>query len=151
MSYRSILSAMAWSMALAAAGAAPAWAAPESGMVQYTPPDTKDSNLAQEGGVISAIRIEGNERTENSTVLSYLGLKPGDHFVQSDIDAGLKNLFATGFFSDVKLLRQGDTLVVRVVENPVISKVVFEGNDKIETKEPRKGSRAEAALHLFAG
>ncbi len=66
------------------------------------------------------------------------GSKPGDNFSQNDIDAGLKNLYATGFFADVKLLRQGNSLLVHVVENPVISKVAFEGNDKIETKDLEK-------------
>ncbi len=93
---------------------------------------------AVSGGVIGGIAVEGNQRIESATVLSYLGLKPGDKFSQDDIDAGLKNLFATGFFADVQLLRQGNTLLVRVVENPIISKVAFEGNDKIETKDLEK-------------
>ncbi len=65
-------------------------------------------------------------------------MKPGDSFSQTEIDSGLKNLFATGFFADVKLLRDGNTLLVRVVENPVISKVAFEGNDRVETKDLEK-------------
>jgi outer membrane protein insertion porin family len=70
--------------------------------------------------------------------MSYLGLKAGNTFSQNEIDTGLKNLFATGFFSDVKLLRSGNTLVVRVAENPVINKVAFEGNDRVETADLEK-------------
>jgi len=89
-------------------------------------------------GTISSIQVEGNQRVETSTVLSYLGLTPGNGFSQEEIDLGLKNLFATGFFADVKLLRAGSTLIVRVEENPVISEVAFEGNDRVETADLEK-------------
>jgi outer membrane protein insertion porin family len=87
---------------------------------------------------ITAVTIEGNQRIEGRTILSYLGLKAGNHFTQEEIDSGLKNLFATGFFSDVKLLRSGTTLVVRVEENPVISRIAFEGNDRVESSDLEK-------------
>ncbi len=89
-------------------------------------------------GTIGAIRVEGNQRIEARTIISYFGLKAGDTFNQSDIDSALKNLFVTGFFSDVKLLREGSTLIINVKENPVLSKVAFEGNDRIETKDLEK-------------
>lgn len=89
-------------------------------------------------GTISSIQVEGNQRVETRTIISYLGLTPGNGFSQEEIDLGLKNLFATGFFADVKLLRAGNTLIVRVEENPIISEVAFEGNDKVETKDLEK-------------
>lgn len=89
-------------------------------------------------GAISSIRIEGNQRVENSTILSYLGIKSGNKLDQENIDNSLKNLYTTGFFSDVKLLKSGNTLVVRVVENPIINKVAFEGNSHIETADLEK-------------
>ncbi|MDE3015962.1 MAG: outer membrane protein assembly factor BamA [Pseudomonadota bacterium] len=89
-------------------------------------------------GIISDIKVEGNQRIEANTVLSYFGLKTGENFNQADIDAGLKSLYATGFFSDVKLTRQDNALIVHVAENPVISRVAFEGNDRIETKDLEK-------------
>ena len=91
-----------------------------------------------ESDTITAVRVEGNQRVEGRTILSYLGLKAGNHFTQEEIDSGLKNLFATGFFADVKLLRDGTTLIVQVAENPVISQVAFEGNERIETKDLEK-------------
>ena len=89
---------------------------------------------------IHAIVIKGNQRIEESTILTYLGLKSGAAFRQSDIDAALKNLFATGFFADatVSKLRANETsldIVVNVVENPVINKVAFEGNKAVEEKD----------------
>ena len=96
-----------------------------------------DSSTAS-AGKIAAIQVEGNQRVESRTIISYLGLTPGNGFSQEEIDLGLKNLFATGFFSDVKLLRAGNTLLVRVDENPVVSEVAFEGNDRVETKDLEK-------------
>ncbi len=83
------------------------------------------------GGIIQAIRIEGTQRVEPETVKSYLLVQPGDPFDAGRIDRSLKALFATGLFTDVTLRREGDTLVVRVVENPVINRVAFEGNHRL--------------------
>ncbi len=62
---------------------------------------------------------------------SYLLVQPGDGFDADRIDKSLKALFATGLFSDVTLRREGDSLIVRVVENPVINRIAFEGNKKL--------------------
>jgi len=78
--------------------------------------------------VIQAILVEGNQRIESSTVLSYLTVAPGYPFDPAEIDTSLKVLFATGLFADVAFERRGNLLVVRVVENPIINRVVFEGN-----------------------
>lgn len=90
------------------------------------------------GDLIENVRVEGNQRIEGGTIMSYLGLKAGDRFVQADIDSSLKNLYGTGFFSDVKLMRSGNTLIVRVMENPLIREVAFEGNSKIDDESLEK-------------
>ncbi len=84
------------------------------------------------GGTISEIRVEGTQRIEPETVRSYLRLNPGDAFDPVRIDQSLKSIFATGLFADVTLRREGDSLVVTVVENPIINRVAFEGNDRID-------------------
>ncbi|MFP6742130.1 MAG: outer membrane protein assembly factor BamA, partial [Alphaproteobacteria bacterium] len=92
--------------------------------------------MAQEsGGVINAIRIDGNQRIEASTVQSYMleaGVAVGDPFDNRRINRSLKNLFATGLFADVNMVREGNTLVVRVVENPIINRIAFEGNQRVK-------------------
>ncbi len=93
----------------------------------------------QPGGRIAAIRVVGNQRIEASTILSYMLLRPGDPFDPSLMDRSLKTLFATGLFSDVKLTRQGDTLVVSVKENPVVNQVAFQGNRELTDTELSKG------------
>ncbi|MCE2927500.1 MAG: outer membrane protein assembly factor BamA [Rickettsiales bacterium] len=90
------------------------------------------------GDVINDVKIEGNQRIEGRTILSYLNLAAGSTFNQTEIDSSLKNLYATGFFADVQLMRSGGTLIVKVVENPIINQVAFEGNDRIETKDLEK-------------
>ena len=84
------------------------------------------------GGRISEIRVEGTQRIEPETVRSYLRLNPGDAFDPIRIDQSLKSIFATGLFADVTLRRERDALIVTVVENPIINRVAFEGNDRID-------------------
>jgi len=83
------------------------------------------------GGKISEVRVEGTQRVEPETVRSYMLVQPGDEFDSDRIDRSLKSLFATGLFADVTLRRDGDALVVRVVENPIINRIAFEGNHKL--------------------
>jgi len=92
--------------------------------------------LAQvrQGGVIREIRIDGSERIEPETVRSYLTVQPGDQFDNDKLDKSLKALFGTGLFADVNLQRDGDALIVRVVENPIINRVAYEGNDRFDDK-----------------
>ncbi|MEQ9435753.1 MAG: outer membrane protein assembly factor BamA [Hyphomonas sp.] len=95
-------------------------------------PGLTNSAEAQEdnryGGTIRSILVEGNQRIEARTVQSYLLVEPGDAFDAERIDLSLKTLFATNLFADVSIDRNGDDLLVRVVENPIINRVIFEGN-----------------------
>ena len=86
---------------------------------------------AQSGGTVNEIVVQGNQRIEKGTVRSYLLLQKGDRFDNRRIDQSLKSLFATGLFADVTIKRDGNKLVVRVVENPVINRIAFEGNKRI--------------------
>ena len=83
-------------------------------------------------GVIRSVVVEGNQRIEARTVQSYLLLEAGDPFDPERIDLSLKTLFATGLFADVAIDRRGADLVVRVVENPIINRVIFEGNRALD-------------------
>ncbi len=81
------------------------------------------------------IRINGAQRIEPATILSYLNIQTGQPLTDDVTNEGLKNLFATGLFADVKMRQQGGVLLVDVVENPIINEIAFEGNDRIEDKE----------------
>ena len=93
---------------------------------------TLECATAQE--VVRDIVVEGAQRTETSTIQSYLLIQPGDPFDDARIDRSLKSLYATGLFADVSISRNGDQLVVKVVENPIINRVAFEGNERIDDK-----------------
>lgn len=96
------------------------------------------------GGAISAVQIQGNVRTEAETIRSYLQLKEGQPYDPVAADRSLKALFATGLFSDVAIDMQGNTLVVKVTENPIINRVAFEGNKKIEDDQLRDEVQSKA-------
>lgn len=87
------------------------------------------------GGTIRDIRVEGVQRIDPTTVRSYLALKVGDPFDSGRIDESLKTLFSTGLFNDVSIRRQGDALVIAVVENPIVNRIAFEGNRRIDTDQ----------------
>lgn len=127
MSFRLLLQTTALSVLALAQPALAQQAAPAA--------PTSQANVS---GKIAAIEVTGNQRVDARTVESYLGLTIGSGFSQEEIDYALKNLFATGFFADVKLLRSGNTLIVQVEENPVISEISFEGNDRVETADLEK-------------
>ena len=91
------------------------------------------SGGAHAQGVVKDIQVAGNRRVEPETVRSYLQFSPGDVYNPGKVDASIKALFGTGLFSDVKIDRQGASVVVTVVENPVINQVAFEGNGEVDT------------------
>ncbi|MEM6712563.1 MAG: outer membrane protein assembly factor BamA [Pseudomonadota bacterium] len=84
---------------------------------------------------VSSIQVDGNQRIEDATVISYVTVVPGRSFSASDLNDSLQSLFATGLFSDVRLERRGSVLVVQVVENPVIRQIAFEGNRRLDDSD----------------
>ncbi len=88
-------------------------------------------------GTIAAIRITGNQRIEEGTIRSYMLVQPGDSFDPDRIDRSLKTLFATGLFQDVTITRSGTGLDVKVVENPIVNRIAFEGNKKLTDDQLR--------------
>ncbi len=81
---------------------------------------------------LNTIVLEGNKRVESETILSYISIKKGDEFSDEACDIALKSLYATGYFKDIKVNRVGQKMVVKVEENPIINRVIFEGNNKIK-------------------
>jgi outer membrane protein insertion porin family len=104
--------------------------APSQSQAAVPPPGSVPPAQA---GVVGRIDIRGEERIDPETILAYLPIHVGETVDPAKIDAGLKALFATDLFSDVKIDLQGSDLVVQVVENPIINQVLFEGNSNIKT------------------
>ncbi len=91
--------------------------------------------MAQAGAaIIRQVDVEGTQRIDPDTVRSYLLLKVGDSATPDQLDRSLKALFATGLVADVSLRMVSDHLDVRVVENPIINRIAFEGNHKLDDK-----------------
>lgn len=83
---------------------------------------------AQAQPVVQQILVQGNQRVEADTVLSYLLIQPGRPLDPQTVNLSIQTLWATGLFSDVQIQQQGNLAVVLVQENPIINRVVLEGN-----------------------
>jgi len=91
------------------------------------------SSSWSDSGKIISIEVLGTQRIDPETVISYSNLKVGDQSDPDKLDTALKILFKTGLFADVDFVKVGEKLVINVIENPVINRVAFEGNKRIES------------------
>ncbi len=86
---------------------------------------------------VNSIIVQGNQRVETETIRSYFRPGPGGRLDAFQIDEGVKALYATGLFQDVRPTIQGGRLVITVIENPVINRIAFEGNKKVKDEQLR--------------
>ena len=102
---------------------------------------------------VRSITVTGNERVDDSTVVSFLALRKGQNATSSKIDESIDALYQSGLFASVSVSMSGSTLRIVVKENPIVSSVLFEGNkkfsdaklsDMIETSS--RGVYTEAAV-----
>lgn len=91
--------------------------------------------MAADGFIISDVRVEGLQRVSAGSVFNSLGLRAGDTATQDGLAQASKSLFKTGYFSDIKLSRDGNVLVVTVVEQPSVSSITIDGNKAIKTED----------------
>lgn len=103
------------------------------------------SPVHAESFTIKDIRIEGLQRISAGAVYNALPLQSGDTVDSEQLASALHTLFKTGNFQDIKLLREGNTLVVQVSERPAISKIELDGNKSIDKDNLLKGL-SEAGL-----
>ncbi len=89
----------------------------------------------EQANTVQEIRVNGVERIEPSTVLTYLGLQVGEEVTTDNLNEALKNLYATGLFADVNVRLNKGVLLVDVTENPIVNQIAFEGNDKVKDDE----------------
>jgi outer membrane protein insertion porin family len=110
--------------------AAPALAQQQPVPVQLPPPVAQP---AQPARAVQSLAVQGNQRLEVETVLSYTSLRLGEPYDNERLDQALRDLLATELFADVQIAG-ADTgnLVIQVRENPVINRIVLEGNRRIK-------------------
>ncbi|MBX3478599.1 MAG: outer membrane protein assembly factor BamA [Brevundimonas sp.] len=125
-----VLAAGLASPALAQDGAAPAAATPDQAAPAQAP--------AQQSVQINRILVQGTQRIDQTTVLSYLPIQPGDTVDAAMLDIGVRTLSRTGLFADVQLMVQNGDLVVHIAENPIINQVIFEGNNALRDDKLRE-------------
>jgi len=107
--------------------------APAPAPAQTLPP-APPSPPAAEARTVQSIAVQGNQRLEVETVLSYTSLRVGEPYDNERLDQALRDLLATELFADV-VIAGADTgnLVIQVRENPVINRIVLEGNRRIKS------------------
>ena len=87
---------------------------------------------------VDDIRIRGAERIEKGTVRNYLPVEVGDDLQSGEAQRAIHALYDTGFFRDVRLLREDGALIVAVTEKPVVTEVVFEGLEQLKEDRVRE-------------
>ena len=90
---------------------------------------------------VSDIRVEGLQRVSAASVFNAFPVSANDRVSESELAAAARELFETGLFEDVSLAREGDVLVVQVVERPTIAQLNISGNDQISEDDLRQGLR----------
>ena len=135
-SRRSFASALLIGTALG--GAAPAQAQGAAETVPALPLAAPTASApATVSGTIRSISVRGNQRLEADTVRSYIKLKAGDPYSRETLDQALKDLYATELFADVQIDAGSADIVIRVRENPVINRIVLEGNKRLKEDKIR--------------
>lgn len=76
--------------------------------------------------------VEGNQRVDAATVLSYASIAPGQAVSQSELNQAFQDIQASGLFASVRLVPRGNTLVIQVEEWPTVNQIAFEGNRRID-------------------
>lgn len=86
---------------------------------------------------VQSITVVGNQRLEAQTILSYLRLRVGQPYDRSVLDQALKDLAATELFKDFQITDNAGALQIQVTENPVINRVILEGNKRLKEDKIR--------------
>ena len=111
------------------------------GVLRAQAPAPAPAPASQESFTVGDIRVEGLQRISEGTVFNYLPVNIGDHLDGQRIGEAMRALYATGFFRDVELRRDGNTLLVVVIERPSIAKFEIKGNKDIKTEDLQKSLR----------
>jgi len=95
-------------------------------------------SYAFESFTIEDILVKGAKHISLGTIFNYLPLQKGDYLDADRSDATISALFKTGLFKNIRLERQGNTLIVQIEERPAISQITFTGNRDLNTEELTK-------------
>lgn len=94
---------------------------------------------------VADIRVEGLQRVSAASVFNAFPVSANDRVDDRELAEATRELFATGLFEDIRLAREGDVLIIQVVERPTISRLNITGNRQLEDEQLREGL-SEAGL-----
>ncbi len=109
---------------------APFLVSPATAQTTTAPPQT--------GGTIKSINVTGSQRLEPDTVRSYVQLRAGTAYTTETLDQAIRTLFDTELFADVQIRDNNGDLTIEVRENPVINRVLLEGNKRLKEDKINK-------------
>lgn len=113
--------------------AAPALAQQRQPITEAAPPaQPAQAPTAPAGDIVTQVNVVGSQRIEPDTVRSYIKLKPGDLYTAEAGDQVIKDLFATELFADVTVREANGVVTIEVKENPVVNRIIFEGNKRLK-------------------
>jgi outer membrane protein insertion porin family len=101
------------------------------------------ARAADPQGATAPIAVSGNRHIGTDMIRSYFHPAPGGKFNETALNDALKRLYATGLFKDVKIARAGGRILVKVVENPTIGVISFEGNKKVKDADLTKAIQSK--------
>jgi outer membrane protein insertion porin family len=113
----------------------------QQNMLLVQPSVAPSQPSAPDGFVVHDIHIEGLQRISEGTVFNYLPVNIGDRMTAAREREALRALYATGFFRDVELRRDGDSLIVAVLERASLESIDIKGNKDIKTEDLQKSLR----------
>ncbi|WP_126977210.1 outer membrane protein assembly factor BamA [Frigidibacter oleivorans] len=92
-----------------------------------------------QGYSFSAVQVQGNDRIDANTILSYAGIARGASVSAGQLNDAYQNILNSGLFESVEVVPSGNTLVIRVVEYPTINVIDFEGNARVNDEQLQQG------------
>lgn len=99
---------------------------------QEVPDAPAAAPAAPQEETIRTIRVTGAQRLEPQTVMSYIKLRAGQPYTKAAADEALKDLYETELFADVQISNENGVVTVQVKENPVVNRIILEGNKRIK-------------------
>ena len=94
-----------------------------------------NNNLYSDENIINSINIDGIQRIDGETVISYANISKGDTYTEEIGNNVLKSLFETNLFSNIQISFEDNILNIKIQENPTINLVKFYGNSKIKDED----------------
>ncbi len=84
---------------------------------------------------VTSVAVEGNQRVDDATVLSYADIVPGSTVNPAALNEAFQGIMGSGLFESVEVVPQGSSVLIRVAEFPTINEIAFEGNRRIDDDE----------------